>query len=262
MLGVLAWRTFWTSDDEVAPSHTSLGKLTPPQRRGAASSPPAPAPPRPIPLQASELVREKAPPTLQPLSSVGPSDWHALSDDFRRIRGPRVRADWKHTESGDAWRVCGGLPLANEDCERLCERAGAMLLVSPSIAATLSSDLAHETMPAQRWLRYVHETHPALPDDAEEAPDDAPARSIGDLPGSSVRVCLACAALEAFALPTPVVATTPSLSESGAETNSAGDRDALAAQIADSLARLDRQRRAAPRAGATTAPAVSDEAAE
>ena len=120
----------------------------------------------------------------------------------------------------------------------------------------------HDAVPAQRWLRYVQEKNAALPDDAAEAPDDAPARSIGDLPGSSVRVCLTCAALEAFALPTPAVATTPSLSGSGADSSSAGERDALAARVADSLARLDRERRAALRAGVATAPAVPDETTE
>ncbi len=243
VLSVLAWRTFRTSDDDAAASHIPFGQLNPPRRQ--------PAPPplaRPKPLLASELVRLRPERAVQPLSSVGASQWHALADDFRRIRGPVVRADWQHTDAGDAWRICGGLPLANEDCERLCERAGAMLVVSPNVAATLSSDVTDDATPGQRWLRYLLAADAAPHDGAPDPQDDAPSRSVSDLPGSSVRACLACAAAEAPALePVPEA---PPLSGPG-DGSARPDQDAFAARLAESLSRLDRERRAALLEGTT-----------
>lgn len=133
---------------------------------------------------------------------VGRTDWLKLADDFQRISDSTVRADWGKTSAGEQWHVSGGTLPATRDCAALCRLAGAMLIASPKVSASLASSLRNVKDHTDRWLYYLKETSRTFEFDleGEEVIDGRHSTVIGGsidrLADESRRACLACAAEE------------------------------------------------------------------
>jgi hypothetical protein len=92
--------------------------------------------------------------------TVTSADWLQLSEMFRRVPDPSVRADYTDSSvDGESWRICGGAQPVVREVESLCARAGAMLLKSNAVSASLHEDLAQDlrrvASHSDRWLFYL-----------------------------------------------------------------------------------------------------------
>lgn len=85
---------------------------------------------------------------------VDSAQWMNLADRFKAIDSS-VRADWSHSaHTGEQdWRIAGA--LHREECASLCRLAGAMLLRSPNVVATLDDAVRGQHDDLHRWLYYL-----------------------------------------------------------------------------------------------------------
>lgn len=82
------------------------------------------------------------------------SEWFALAEKHRG-NCHFLRADWTGNNIlGESWRVAGGKAST---CEAWLRQAGALLLRSPNVRATLSKKVAAESDDLYRWLSYMKE---------------------------------------------------------------------------------------------------------
>lgn len=132
--------------------------------------------------------------------------WKELATRFSRL-DVNLEAEWM-SESldmdgkpvGDTWRIRG--PYQDEQCEALCQLAGAMLMKSPKLRARLSDKVISRTNDAWRWLYFLAE-HPGVARDSGYGDvtvrgfkKEMLHRTIKELAAQSHNACIRCAARE------------------------------------------------------------------
>lgn len=101
-----------------------------------------------------ECIREKNERIESLRERVGSAQWIAIADRFKAIDSS-VRADWDYsTRIGqEHWQIAGA--PHREECASLCRLAGAMLLRSPKVVATLDGTVRAQHDDLYRWLCYL-----------------------------------------------------------------------------------------------------------
>ena len=128
-------------------------------------------------------------------------EWQALASRFEKLPND-LRADWNRGSDGiESWRICGGARI--EECESLCQLAGAMLLRSANVAVNLSEAIRSESDQIYRWLYFLKETQRGLRDyqyglEQEEDGTKKPFYygSIRELARLSYTTCIKCSVVE------------------------------------------------------------------
>lgn len=84
--------------------------------------------------------------------SIAP-EWRSLAAEFQKIQKD-IRAEWNRDINGvESWDVRGG--VQSSECEAFCKLAGATLLKSPRIVASLSKEVLAESNVLFRWLYFL-----------------------------------------------------------------------------------------------------------
>lgn len=142
--------------------------------------------------------------------------WKELAARFSAIAArhtdirKRVRAEWyserldnEGKEVGETWQIRDDWQDgAARDCAALCNLAGAMLLKSPEISASLSHKVRTRSDEAWRWLCFLDE-HPGVSTvsvtsitTVNRSIREHQKKVIQDIAGASSIVCIECAAKE------------------------------------------------------------------
>jgi hypothetical protein len=128
-------------------------------------------------------------------------EWKKLASNFNAINGASIKTDWdRPPEMTEMWLVCGG---DYKRCEALCRLAGATLIRSPRILASLPEDLRLQSDPLYRWLGFlkargcVEQIRPMEIIGMDENVVGFHLHgSIRNLPAASARISFECAAAE------------------------------------------------------------------
>jgi hypothetical protein len=130
---------------------------------------------------------------------VSGHEWMHMATEFRNVRDLAIRAEWHKDPDRESWELAGSMPAALENTSVLCQRAGAMLLRSPRVAAGLSERVRAHRSPVDRWLEFIREqpqTRMQVIDMSHTIPIPVEDGYIRDVPSVSARVCMACSADE------------------------------------------------------------------
>jgi preprotein translocase subunit SecG len=150
---------------------------------------------RTLPDTCDEAVPDSAiPPEAGP--PVTGAAWKDMAAEFKSVKDLAVRAEWHKDPDRESWILAGPAPVAVDHTTVLCRRAGAMLLRSPRVAATLSARVRAHADPVDRWLQFLRER----PDTRMQVRGmshtiDIPIEGghIRDVPTVSAGACIACA---------------------------------------------------------------------
>ena len=143
---------------------------------------------------------------LERTSPVTNADWQDLAGKFSRFPPTYVFAIWRSEtlDFPEQWEITDEWNKQfSNDCESLCQLAGAMLLKSPNVASRLSTKVASRTNDAWRWLYFLAEKQGVL---KITGVGTAAGRSgvnrghetgtISELTAVSARACIDCASKE------------------------------------------------------------------
>ena len=132
---------------------------------------------------------------------VSATDWRNLASDFDAINDPSIQAEWNRPpDLTETWLVCCG---DYKRCEALCSLAGARLLRSPRILASLPEKIRFQPDHLYRWLDFLKERG-CVGDILTGEVTDVDGKTVGfhlhglihDLPAVSGHTCTECAAAE------------------------------------------------------------------
>ena len=151
-------------------------------------------------LSAVYLVIAK--PTAAPESMA--EHWKKLAADFEVLghdKNNYTVAHWNSeaVDTGEQWVI--GYD-DHRKCEALCSLAGALLLKSPKISATLSEKVKTRSNDSWKWLYYLKENHRGFNlttrgiSSARGFNVETEGGTIEHLPAVSASVCIECAARE------------------------------------------------------------------
>jgi hypothetical protein len=160
----------------------------------------------PLELHNSALAeRDAALGSLKSLEERRPvtrDEWMMMASEFKSVQDLAVRASWDKNPHHEGWLLTGQMPVAIAHTEALCQRAGAMLLASPRVAARLSDRVRAHQNPVHRWLQFAREQRLTqmvmLNVSASVHGESIPVEAgyLENVPVVSARVCIECSAEE------------------------------------------------------------------